>query len=105
MPLDDALVRLLSQAAPLGATETLSTFDADGRVLARELVSPLQVPPRDNSSRDGYAVRVAEIPDEGVAFAVSQRIPAGSAAQPLQPGTIARIFTGAAVPEGADAIV
>jgi molybdopterin molybdotransferase len=104
-PLQDALAQLLGQARQLRDTETVSTFDADGRVLARELVSPLQVPPQDNSSMDGYAVRVAEIADEGVAFPVSQRIPAGSAAQPLVPGTIARIFTGAPVPQGADAIV
>jgi molybdopterin molybdotransferase len=105
LSLDDALVRLLEQARPLGATEVVSTFDADGRVLARDLVSPLQVPPQDNSSMDGYAVRSAEIADEGVVLPVSQRIPAGSAAQPFQPGTAARIFTGAPVPEGADAIV
>jgi molybdopterin molybdotransferase len=104
-PLEDALAQLLTQAQPLEGTETVSTFEAQGRVLARELVSPLQVPPQDNSSMDGYAVRVAEIADEGVAFPVSQRIPAGTAAQPLSPGTIARIFTGAPVPGGADAIV
>ena len=103
--LDDALEALLAQAQPGSATETVSTFDADGRVLAEDLVSALQVPPQDNSSMDGYAVRRAEIADEGVPLAVSQRIPAGSAAQPLQPGTAARIFTGAPVPEGADAIV
>jgi molybdopterin molybdotransferase len=73
-------------------------------VLAEDLVSALQVPPQDNSSMDGYAVRRAEIADEGV-LPVSQRIPAGQAAQPLQPGTAARIFTGAPVPPGADAIV
>jgi molybdopterin molybdotransferase len=104
-PLEDALAQLLEQARPLAGTESVSTFDADGRVLARELVSPLQVPPQDNSSMDGYAVRVEEIPDEGVALPVSQRIPAGSAAQPLAAGTAARIFTGAPVPEGANAIV
>lgn len=104
-PLEDALAQLLTQAHPLSGTESVSTFDADGRVLARELVSPLQVPPQDNSSMDGYAVRAAEVADEGAAFPVSQRIPAGSAAHALQPGTIARIFTGAPVPDGADAIV
>lgn len=103
--LDDALAALLGQARPLAGTEEVATFDADGRVLAEDLVSPLQVPPRDNSSMDGYAVRRAEIADEGVPLAVSQRIPAGAAPQPLQPGTAARIFTGAPVPEGADAIV
>lgn len=103
--LDDALAALLAHVRPLAGTESVATFEADGRVLAEDLVSPLQVPPQDNSSMDGYAVRSAEIADEGVPLAVSQRIPAGSAAQPLQPGTAARIFTGAPVPAGADAIV
>ena len=104
-PLDAALEALLAQARPLAETESVATFDADGRVLAEALVSPLQVPPQDNSSMDGYAVRSAEVADEGVPFPVSQRIPAGAAPQPLQPGTAARIFTGAPVPAGADAIV
>ncbi len=104
-PLDDALLELLAHARLLPGTDSVATFDADGRVLAEDLVSPLQVPPQDNSSMDGYAVRSAEIADEGVPLAVSQRIPAGAAAQPLQAGTAARIFTGATVPQGADAIV
>lgn len=104
-PLDEARDELLGHARPLGRTETVDTFEADGRVLAEDIASPLQVPPQDNSSMDGYAVRVGEIADEAIVLPVSQRIPAGSAAQPLQPGTVARIFTGAPVPEGADAIV
>jgi len=103
--LDDALAELLARARLLEGVETVSTFDADGRVLAEDLVSPLQVPPQDNSAMDGYAVRAREIADEGVLLPVSQRIPAGSAAQPLEPGSAARIFTGAPVPPGADAIV
>jgi molybdopterin molybdotransferase len=103
--LDEALADLLGRARPLAGTERVATFDADGRVLAEDLVAALQVPPQDNSSMDGYAVRRAEIADEGVPLPVSQRIPAGQAAQPLQPGTVARIFTGAPVPPGADAIV
>ena len=102
--LDEALAELLSQAQALPA-EVVSTFDADGRVLAEDLVSALQIPPQDNSSMDGYAVRSAEIADEGVVLPVSQRIPAGVAAEPLVPGSLARIFTGAPVPAGADAIV
>ncbi|HVE53311.1 MAG TPA: gephyrin-like molybdotransferase Glp [Ramlibacter sp.] len=104
-PLDEALAALLALARPLPGTERVATFDADGRVLAEDLVSALQVPPQDNSSMDGYAVRRGEIADEGVPLPVSQRIPAGAGAQPLQPGTIARIFTGAPVPAGADAVV
>lgn len=105
MALDDALADLLARVTPLTAIETLATVSADGRVLADDLVSALHVPPQDNSSMDGYAVRVADITEKGVVLPVSQRIPAGHAAQPLQPGTCARIFTGASVPPGADAIV
>ena len=104
-PLEDALAELLAQAQPLPGMEQVRTLDADGRVLAQDLVSQLQVPPHDNSSMDGYAVRSREIADEGVTLPVSQRIPAGSAPAPLAPGSVARIFTGAPVPEGADAIV
>lgn len=104
-PLDDALAELLAQARVLEGSDIVSTFEGDGRVLKAGLVSSLQVPPQDNSSMDGYAVRSAEIADEGVVLPVSQRVPAGAAARPLQPGTAARIFTGAPVPEGADAIV
>jgi molybdopterin molybdotransferase len=103
--LDDALASLLAQAETLPGAEQVSPFDADGRVLAEDLVSALQVPPQDNSAMDGYAVRRAELADEGVVLPVSQRIPAGAAPQPLQAGSAARIFTGAPVPEGADAIV
>jgi molybdopterin molybdotransferase len=103
--LDDALADVLARAQPFAETEQVRTFDADGRVLAQDLVSPLQVPPSDNSSMDGYAVRAAEITGAGVTLPVSQRVPAGSAPAPLAVGTVARIFTGAPVPAGADAIV
>ena len=104
-PLDEALAELLAQAAPLAGTDTVNTFDADGRVLAQAATSPLQVPPNDNSSMDGYAVRCADVPAAGVELPVVQRIPAGAFGVPLAAGTAARIFTGAPVPEGADAIV
>jgi molybdopterin molybdotransferase len=68
------------------------------------VTSSLDVPPADNSSMDGYALRVADLtPDRPLP--VSQRIPAGSVGQPLEPGTVARIFTGAPIPPGADAVV
>ncbi len=105
MPLEDALAALLCHLPERPATETVATFDADGRVLAEDLVSGLQVPPQDNSSMDGYAVRAADITAPGVVLPVSQRIPAGHAGSPLQPGTCARIFTGAPMPPGADAVV
>ena len=58
--LDDALAQLLAYATVLDGAEQVATFDADGRVLAQDLVSPLQVPPQDNSSMDGYALRCAD---------------------------------------------
>lgn len=105
MPLDDALERLLAHAHPLARHETVSTFDAVGRVLAESIVSSLQVPPNDNSAMDGYAVRSADVPAPGTVLKVSQRIAAGQAGEPLAPGSAARIFTGAPVPAGADAVV
>ena len=104
-PLDEALADLLAKASPLRDTDTVVTFDADGRVLAQDCVSALQVPPNDNSSMDGYAVRCADVTAAGVVLPVSQRIAAGSAGGPLQPGTAARIFTGAPIPDGADAVL
>ncbi|WP_414695933.1 gephyrin-like molybdotransferase Glp [Paraburkholderia sp.] len=101
----DALATLLAAAKPLAPTETLSTFDALNRVLAAEVVSPLDVPPMNTSAMDGYAVRVADLAQGGRRLPVSQRIPAGHAPQPLAAGTAARIFTGASVPPGADAVV
>ena len=104
-PFDDALAELLAQALPLPGADRVTTFDADGRVLAQDCVSALQVPPQDNSSMDGYAVCCADVAAVGALLPVSQRIAAGSAGVPLQPGTAARIFTGAPVPAGADAIL
>ena len=104
MPLDDALAQLLAQAQPLAGVEQVSTFDADSRVLAQDLVSALQVPAHDNSAMDGYALRCADLAG-AASLPVSQRVAAGSPALALQAGTAARIFTGAPIPFGADAVV
>ena len=104
-PLDEALAELLAQATPLAGVDTVSLFDADGRVLAHSAVSPIQVPPQDNSAMDGYALRCADVAQAGAVLPVSQRIPAGSVGTPLQPGTAARIFTGAPIPPGADTVL
>ena len=104
-PLDQALAELLAHAILLEGADTVATFDADGRVLAQGAASPLQVPPQDNSAMDGYAVRCADVAQAGAVLMVSQRIAAGSVAEPLQAGTAARIFTGASIPPGADAVL
>ena len=105
MSLDDALAQLLASVSPLQATESIATLEADGRVLAADVVSELHVPPQDNSSMDGYAVRCADVLAAGAVLPVSQRIAAGAAGSALLPSTVARIFTGAPIPLGADAVV
>ena len=104
-PLDDALAELLAHADVLVESEQVSTFDADGRVLAQDVISSLQVPPHDNSSMDGYALRCADVTQAGVQLPQSQRIAAGGVGQALLAGSVARIFTGAPIPLGADAVV
>ncbi|MCG9080432.1 molybdopterin molybdotransferase MoeA [Laribacter hongkongensis] len=104
LPFDDARTWLLDRARRLTETEVLPLVRARGRILARDVVSRLAVPPQDNSAMDGFALRVADWA-EGKTLPVSQRVPAGTQPQPLQPGTAARIFTGAPVPAGADCVV
>ncbi|MDI9331590.1 MAG: molybdopterin molybdotransferase MoeA [Alphaproteobacteria bacterium] len=105
LTLDEALPGLLARAVPLSGVQEVDLHDADGRVLAQDLVAPLQVPPHDNSSMDGYALRCADVPRPGVFLKVTQRIPAGSQGRALSPGEAARIFTGAPIPPCADAVV
>jgi len=102
---DEALDRLLAGAHPPAETEFVDTLAAGGRVLAQPQASSIDVPPLDNSSMDGYAVRRADVPAPGVRLRLAQRIPAGSVGVPLAAGTAARIFTGAPIPPGADAVV
>lgn len=109
LPFDEALAALLAQAVPIGEVETVDTAAAAGRVLGADIRSTLDVPPRDNTQMDGYAVRRADLlhaaPGRPVRLPIAQRIPAGHVGRPLNAGEAARIFTGGLVPEGADAIV
>lgn len=105
IPVEEALARLLAQAEPIGDVEQVGVGDALGRVLAAPVVSTIAVPGWDNSAMDGYAVRTADLGAGPARLRVAQRIPAGTTGQPLAPRTAARIFTGAPVPEGADAVV
>lgn len=101
----EALDAVLAAARPLDRTETVDTLAAHGRVLAADVVATLDVPPMDTSAMDGYAVRRADLRGDDTALVVSQRIPAGHSPTVLEAGTVARIFTGAPVPAGADAVV
>ncbi|MGR4039666.1 molybdopterin molybdotransferase MoeA [Pseudomonas sp. 910_21] len=104
MPVEEALERLLAmaEAAPIVERERLPLAATEGRVLAEALVSSLDLPPWPNSAMDGYALRLEDW--KGEPLPVSQRVFAGQSPEPLQPGTCARIFTGAPLPAGADCV-
>lgn len=104
LPVEEAIARLLAmaEATPITDRQRVPLADAEGRVLAVDLISSLDLPPWPNSAMDGYALRVADW--SGEPLTVSQRIFAGQAPEPLAPGTCARIFTGAPMPEGADCV-
>jgi molybdopterin molybdotransferase len=101
LSVDDALARLLASAAPVADIEEVQTLEATHRVLARAQRSTMDVPPMDNSAMDGFAVRT----EDGERLRVTQKIMAGSVGEPLEQGAAARIFTGAPIPPGADAVV
>lgn len=105
LSVQEALDFLLQSARSVKEIETTSTLDANGRVLAVDQKSQLNVPSMDNTQMDGYAVRAADCAGGNAQLRVAQRIPAGHIGQPLVAGTAARIFTGAFIPEGADAVV
>ena len=102
---EEALSQLLTGAKPVTESQMVATLASRGRVLAVDQNSAIDVPPLDNSAMDGYAVRCADVPEAGVKLPVSQRIPAGSMGDVLAAGSAARIFTGAPLPPGADAVV
>ena len=102
LSVDEALATLLAKARAVGDVEDVPTLEATGRVLARAQRSTMDVPPMDNSAMDGYAIRLGDLPGK---LKIGQKILAGSVGRPLEPGTAARIFTGAPIPAGADAVV
>jgi len=101
----EALNHLLDAAHPVLEVEAVPTLEANGRVLAEDQHASINVPSSDNTQMDGYAVRALDCESGSATLRVSQRIPAGSVGEPLEPGTAARIFTGALIPPGADAVV
>src|ERR671915_1479393 len=101
LSVDEALARLLAEARPVAEIEEIATLEATNRILARAQRSAMDVPPMDNSAMDGYAVRLSD----GMKLKVAQKIMAGSVGEKLEPGSAARIFTGAPIPPGADAVV
>ena len=102
LSVNEAIESLLAGSRVRVDTEHTQLIETVGRTLAQDIVAPIDVPPADNSAMDGYALRHE---DWAEWVAVSQRITAGSVPTQLEPGTAARIFTGASVPAGADTVV
>lgn len=104
-PIDKAFQALLGSLTSIDECESTLLIECTGRVLAKDLKSTVNVPPLTNSAMDGYAVRTTDLTDEQTILKVTQRIAAGEIGSPLVAGEAARIFTGAPIPEGADAVV
>jgi molybdopterin molybdotransferase len=106
LSIEDGIRQISARVKPVAATETAELLAADGRILAADLVAPIDLPPADNAAVDGYAVRHADLAAaDATKLPVEGRDVAGEAAStPLAPGTARRIFTGARLPAGADTI-
>lgn len=105
LEVDEARHRIIEAVSSVSATETLPLLECLNRILAQDIQSTIDVPPADNSAMDGFAVCASDVETNPCKLSVSQRIPAGTATSPLTPNTAARIFTGAEIPPGADAVV
>jgi molybdopterin molybdotransferase len=102
----DALAEVLAHAKPLGSETAALTTAALDQVLAADVTADADSPPFPKSLRDGYAVRSADCATPGAELNVIEEVPAGKMpTRPIGPGEASRIFTGAPIPEGADAIV
>jgi molybdopterin molybdotransferase len=105
MSVDEAVGLIAARVTAVQGIETVALSHADGRIVARDIIAPLPLPPFTNSAVDGYAVRGSDLPDQAeAAFPVTGRVQAGGSARPLQTGHAMRIFTGAPMPDGADTV-
>lgn len=105
IPVDEAITLILDPVSAVAQSEVVELENALGRILAEDVCATINVPGYDNSAMDGYALRCADCAEAGATLLVTQRIPAGQMGSALQPGTAARIFTGAPIPANADAVV
>jgi molybdopterin molybdotransferase len=106
LPIEDAARMMAEQVPPIAETEAVPIAQANGRVLAEDLIARISLPAFDNSAVDGYAVRHADLAASGeTALRIVGRLAAGAAAlQPLGEQEAIRIFTGAPMPAGADTV-
>jgi molybdopterin molybdotransferase len=106
LPVDEVERIIRERVTPVAEIETVPLHAADGRVIARDVVAPIDLPPFDNSAVDGYAVRHADLDGKiDTRLMVAERVTAGhAAARALAAGAAIRIFTGAPMPAGADTV-
>ncbi|WP_417553307.1 molybdopterin molybdotransferase MoeA [Marinomonas fungiae] len=104
LPFKEAIEHIKGALERVTQIETTPLNQALGRVLAEDVISSIQVPPADNSAMDGYALCASDL-EHTDSLLVSQRIAAGCAPTPLTANSCARIFTGAEIPAGANAVV
>ena len=106
LAIDDVERLINERVTPVAETETAALRDARGRVLAADVVAPIDLPPFDNSAVDGYAVRHADVGAKGeTTLRIADRLTAGRAAEhAIAEGEAIRIFTGAPMPQGADTV-
>jgi molybdopterin molybdotransferase len=103
--LEDALEHILQHVPVTTATEEVALSNLSGRVISETIKAAINVPGYDNSAMDGFAVNTDSIKATGTTLAISQIIPAGKTGVKLEAGTAARIFTGAPIPEAANAVI
>jgi len=104
LPVEEAQQQVLAEAGVIDAEE-VALADALGRVLREDVVAPADIPQRDNSGMDGYAIRADDVMHAPVSLRVVGDLPAGTVSTTrVEPGTAIRIMTGAMIPDGADAV-
>lgn len=105
LPLNEALANMLAQLPTPTETETLSLNQAANRVLAQDIISPINVPSFDNSAMDGYAIKLADL-DQFSTFTIAGKAFAGKPFEgEIKSGECVRIMTGAMLPTGCDAVI
>ncbi|MEP7703278.1 gephyrin-like molybdotransferase Glp [Paraglaciecola sp. 25GB23A] len=105
MPLKNAIENILAQVTAINETEILDLGSANKRVLTADIISPINVPPADNSAMDGYAIRAADLDKKAQLKLVGTALAGQPYSEKLGVGECVRIMTGALVPLGADAVV
>ena len=109
LDVQQAIEKLLEKSQPIAqqrqhCVENISVYSSLGRILAKDIIATIDVPPADNSAMDGYAFCYADAVKHNFLLPISQRIPAGATPQALQSNTAARIFTGGETPQDADTV-